>query len=145
MKLIEILNKYSDTEILKRLLNLYPDEKKNLAGYLDALDEMRHTKVSKSNSQIKIRLQKDDDGEEYFQVGTLKDGEEYSASFIDWNQFLGMEVIPFKELSDLDTLVHCLWEMTFYGYTNKDTQELFNSITKDVEEIDKKIEGKGLK
>jgi hypothetical protein len=45
----------------------------------------------------------------------------YGIEFVDWEEWLGMDIDPgsISNYSETDIIAHCLWEMTFYGYTQE--------------------------
>lgn len=139
MKFSDLLKKYTDKDIIERVINLYPDEKGNLEGYVRALDELRNTKPIKTTSKITLTEVKDDEYGEpnYMAVGTLdKNGEQYSASFIKWGKWLEMEFVP-HPYPELSALALCLWEITWYGFSDKSTQKELNKLSRIVEKAKK--------
>jgi hypothetical protein len=121
MKLFELLKKYTDEEICTRLFEIYPKEKESHEGYIKALAEMRTKKRLRTNSTIAALRTKDED-EWYTEILVYTRGQEFSPSFVKWGQFLNMKV-ALGEYDPLEVLALCVWEMTWYGYSDQATQE----------------------
>ena len=49
----------------------------------------------------------------------------YGIEFADWKKWLGMgiDLGSISNYSETDIIAHCLWEMTFYGYTQEAIKE----------------------
>ena len=56
----------------------------------------------------------------------------YGIELTDWAEWLGMEIEPetLSRYAEADIIVHCVWEMTFFGYSQAD-------IEKTVEELER--------
>jgi len=143
MNFRELLTKFTDDKITKRLVELYPDQKKCKKGYLRAIIELRHIKPAKS--KIKIRVEhvheegppfyKPGESEDYVRVDGFDDKEpNWGLDLTRWSEWLAMEVAPNK-FSDLDSVCHILWEMTFHGWSSKSVggmTRLLNGRMKDI-------------
>lgn len=98
-----------------------------------------------SDISIDIAHQKDDfDGEEYVDVsGKYKnpknEDEKFSQAieFTTWSEWLGMEVSQESLLhfSELEIISHCLFEMTFVGFEEEETQKELNRIEEITEDF----------
>lgn len=148
MKFHEALAQYSDKTILEVLFGLYPDEKKNRKGYEKALVELRKTKPKVTKTRIKIEFVEPNPKDPWFNkedkpytcVTILQGKQEYSASFLPWDEWLGA-TMPTKfnfPYATLDIVAHCLWEVTWYGYSNTQTQEKAKKLFEIVKEVEKK-------
>lgn len=67
----------------------------------------------------------------------------YSFCFISWSEWLGMTVLEedLKKFTEIDFICHCLWEMTFYGFSereirNKSRRLMRNSKAEELKEKD---------
>gem|GEM_PF-1517002 len=148
MTIKQLLNTYSDDTILEELLRVYPDQKVNLKGYNKALKQLRKTEPLPSSTVINLSTVKDED-EEHTSISIIEKGssERLSASFIPWNEFIGMKItkdgkntlskLTPKLTPKLEILVHCLWEMTWYGYTNEEVQEELMKLETIVERVER--------
>ena len=47
-----------------------------------------------------------------------------------WAEWLGMEIDPdtLTRYTEPDIIAHCLWEMTFFGYTLEDIRQTWDEI-----------------
>lgn len=137
----------SDEEIINRLFELYPDQVKNKEGYQITLMLLRKKKPRYTDFSIEVSTQEDwFDKEKYTDVVGKKDGDDTrwaldSSTFSEW---LGFTISPksFEEFSELDVLCHCLWEMTWHGYTDEEIgkhRKYLNDTVKKIErDLDKK-------
>jgi len=126
------------------LLELYPDEEKNISGYQDVFEKLLFMNAEDSEITIDVVHQKDDfDGEEYVDVsGSYKhpknEEEKFSQAieFIAWNKWLGMDISQESLLhfSELEIISHCLYEMTFIGFEEEDIREEFKTIENSIED-----------
>ena len=144
----KLLDKFKDEEILIRLFELYPNQKKSIKGYENALKDLRTIKPKRQRMQIKVYAVHDDldpkNIEDYVGVSghDIKDPDTgYAIEYNSWNEWLGMELTQksLKEFTELDIIAHCLWEMTWGGYSNKEVQknakDLFDSCEKAMKDI----------
>jgi hypothetical protein len=126
------------------LLELYPDEEKNISGYQDVFEKLLYMNAEDSAIEIVVAQQKDDfDGEEYVDVsGNYKhpknEEEKFSQAieFTAWSKWLGMDISEESLLhfSELEIISHCLYEMTFVGFEEEEIQEEFNTIENSIED-----------
>lgn len=142
MKFEELLSKHSWDDIQTALVRLYPDQAESLEGYRQVFETLQTTEPVETKMRISIENVLDEyTGEYYADVsgkdGTLKkegnpeifkDDEvgnrevTYGIEFTDWAEWLGMEIDPetLSSYSEVDIIGHCLWEMTFFGYSQQD-------------------------
>jgi len=116
------------TTVLNKLFEQFPEEVSNLIGYQEALDEIYATEPVESDFKLKIMWypSDDDSGELYLHTNCVKEDDPmgYSIMGMPWGQVLGAQVPMYllDEFSNKDIASHCLFEMTFMGYSNKDVQ-----------------------
>ena len=121
----ELLLKFPWSDIKERLVELYPDQENNLDLYEQVYDELLSLDVQKEMKEIHIiiELVKDDDSE-YYSTEGIVEGESigYSLQFLRWEKWLGLPIYnqTLQKTPHLDIVVHCLWEMTFSGFTQDD-------------------------
>ena len=134
MKLSELVNKYNFYDIGKTIIDLYPDQKENIDGYREALDWLQQNESDDSEFTISIEKVIDDyDGQLYHSVTGFKSNDvtPYALVFTDWSEWLGMDIsdLTLSSYSEREIIAHCLYEMTFFGYSNDEifnkSQELF--------------------
>jgi len=144
MKFYQLLNKYPDKEIIARVVKLYPDQKKNIDGYITALYELREKKKKPSKMTIVLETVKEKGEEDWISILGKEKKETYAIGLTSWREWLGMEInkgslMGFREL---DILAHCLWEMTWHGYSDKEVQKTLAMMWDRVKEIDADIKKK---
>ena len=139
----ELLEKHSNETIIKKLIELYPDQNKNKDGYEKALQELKSLKPKADKMVIVlIRVRKSkkwDIDEPYVDVHGKSKGDEigYGLSFTPWEKLLGMKIKSY--FNQIEVLAHCLWEFTWYGYSNKEVSEDFKKLSKRADEARKQI------
>jgi len=117
----QLLNKFTDAEILKRLVEIYPDASKSIKGYKSVLRELRKLKPIKT----KLILYPS----KWSTTGLdTRDNVKYAIEFTRWEQWLSMPVKTKKH--GLTALCYCLWEMTFMGYSQKPIQKEIKNLNK---------------
>ena len=152
MKFKELLSKHEWDDIGPVLVRLYPDQEKNLAGYGQVFETLRTIQPGETQIRLVIEDVLDEFTGEYYASVSGKDGtlmkdliplvpvdEEagnrevsYGLELTDWAEWLDMEIEPETLLryTEVDIIGHCLWEMTFFGYSQED-------IKKTVEELER--------
>ena len=131
MKLYELISRYTWQEVEPVYLRLYPKEKRRRKRAREAFEFIRSLKPSESIVRIHIEFQ---DGEEgrYHDVsgkdGSMREnGEEECLGLflVDWDEWLGMsiEADTLEKYSELDTLCHVFWEMTWCGYSMEEVEK----------------------
>jgi len=152
MKFKELLGKYQWDDIEPVLVKLYPDQEKNLPGYRQVFETLRTIQPVETKIRLAIEGVLDEFTGEYYASVSGKDGtlmkdlippvpvdEEagnrevsYGLEFTDWAEWLDMEIEPesLSRYAEVDIIGHCLWEMTFFGYSQED-------IKKTVEELER--------
>lgn len=149
MKLKELFTKYPDKEIIKRLIELYPDQK--VRGYKVALTEIRGKNARKFDQEVVIEyvpVDKEFTDKAYFSVGckSSDNDEVYGVSLLSWSEWLGMEIVDknLYNLPKLDVLAHILWEMTFHGYTSRKASDFKVMMNNRMKEINEEIKNNEL-
>jgi hypothetical protein len=141
----KLLDKFTDEEILKRLFELYPDQKKSLKGYKITLKELRSAKPKKGNMKVTIEtvpddLAEKDEPKEFVSVSGYLRGSNtrYGIGLDSLEILLGMEVTKktFKNFTELDILAYWLWEITFYGYSSKQKEKVLADLKKSVADVE---------
>jgi len=125
-------------------------QKKNIEGFRQVFEQLQTIKPVETTTRIFIEDVFDEYENEYYTSVSGKDGTlnkesnpeifkddeignqevSYGIEFIDWAEWLDMDIDPesLSKYSELDIIVHCLWEMTFYGYTQEDIKETIDTI-----------------
>lgn len=156
MKFKELIDKYNWDDVWSNLQQLYPDQEKNMEGYERVFSELQTIKPVKTKMRIVIEDVFDEfDNEHYTHVsgkdGTLnkesypeyfKDDElgnqeiSYGIELTDWAKWLAMDIDyeSIQKYSELDIIGHCLWEMSFFGFTRKSIKKELAQLEKAAEE-----------
>lgn len=66
----------------------------------------------------------------------------YALDFTPWEEWLGMDIDKesLQAFPETEIISHCLYEMTFYGFTQKKIQKEWKKIEKSVEELENMTE-----
>ncbi len=133
----KLLDKYTDNDILKRLVEIYPDQSeaiKRPKGYKRVIKQLRKMKPAKTNLVVLPR--------KWHTGGKNPNVEmEYALDFTRWQEWLGMKVVTKRD--GLTALCYCLWEMTYHGWSQQPIQRRINEMTKRINEIKTKVRSKG--
>lgn len=150
MKLAELVCKYDWGEIRPAIVRLYPNDQKNISGFKMVFEQLQTLMPAETNMRIILKEVFDEfENERYTCVsgvdGTLKREENpeifkddkignqevsYGIEFTDWEEWLGMDIDPesTSNYHETDIIAHCLWEMSFYGYTQEAIKKTIDTI-----------------
>jgi hypothetical protein len=148
MKLKDLIKLYNWLSVELTLLKLYPDQVTMVDDYRKVFERLTFLESENYNMSIVLaeyNCDLDDESEisTYVDVSgrkiendpnTLTDS--YAIEFLDWKKWLGMDLAPetIQNFSELEIIVHCLYEMTFMGYNEEEIKEQFYQINNRVEE-----------
>lgn len=136
----QIIQTHSWTSILAVLKSTYPGDKENFHGYEHVFRLLKGMVPEKIEMVIILKTVNDGD-EKYVDVSgkhkfPKSEEEKYSQGieFLPWRQWLGMEINSesLKDFSEAETIVHCLYEMTFISFEEKEIQKKLEAIKKSV-------------
>jgi len=142
MRLKDLIRNNSWLNVEIQLINLYPDEKKNISAYEDVFSKLLI--MPESASDMVIILDKVPDpvsanGYGISVLGVKKDNPKpehpltslYAIEFESWDKWLSMEIDTnaTREFSEPEIIAHCLWEMTFAGFDENKIQGKHKNIT----------------
>ncbi len=150
MKFAELVCKYDWGEIRPAIVRLYPNDQKNISGFKMVFEQLQTLMSAETNMRIILKEVFDEfENERYTCVsgvdGTLKREENpeifkddkignqevsYGIEFTDWEEWLGMDIDPesTSNYHETDIIAHCLWEMSFYGYTQEAIKKTIDTI-----------------
>jgi len=138
----DIIKACTFKDVKEALLSLYPDQKKVINGYkyvFQTLKLMRH-RYNKEGMVIDIR--KVGRGENaYFCVSGLctEKGtqQSYALEYSPWSKWLGYEVDKkvLKKMPKEEIAAHCLWEMTFMGFTQSRIRSSMSVLKRRVKDL----------
>lgn len=144
MKFKKLLQTNSWLSIKAILLELYPNELKNIAGYENVFNKLLLMDAEESNISIVVKNEKDDfDHEEYVDVSGMylnpkNEDEKFSQAieFTAWRQWLGMDIHQksLNHFTELEIISHCLYEMTFVGFEEVEIQEELKTIENQIDD-----------
>mgnify|MGYP003292791365 CR=1 FL=1 len=122
----EVLHQTSVEDVLSALKVHYKSSENDLDGYRALMNNLLGKKPEFSKYQISITHVSTDD-EEYEHVSGVipGDGQTYGIEFSSREQWLGMHLTEdtLQNYSAEDIIAHCLWEMTFFGFTDSEVQK----------------------
>ena len=118
----ELATRHTWEEVGPVLLRLYPNQQSSLMGYEKVLAQLRTIEPIASDWHIVVEWVEDwFGGKPYVHVIGRKqdDDQNWGLDFTDWAEWLGMEVEPksFETFPGVEILAHCLFEMTWFGFT----------------------------
>jgi len=136
----DLIFKLNPEQVIKRLVELYPGQRSE--HYLQVLEELKTTKPKKTRFTILIMEYGDvRDKRDYISISgiTKTDEKHWALDFIDWAEWLSMPIAKksIEYFSLIDILCHCLWEMTFFGFTSEKVKNKINKLRSDIDEIKK--------
>lgn len=130
------------TDISPIFLNLYPDAEEDLLGYELVFKKLES--IIPEKTEVSIIISKEKDGEEdYFDVSGLhnnpkskEDKYPQGLELTSWNKWLGMDIHKqtLKGYSELEIIAHCLYEMSFAGFSEEDIPKALHRIEKSIKE-----------
>jgi hypothetical protein len=127
--------------VKRSLLTLYPDQKRNISGYQYVFETLRNMRYRKNKEGMKIRIEKVGRGKnQYFHVrGICTEGDHrsYALEFTSWAKWLGYDVeqATTKKMPKEEIVAHCLWEMTFIGFTQNKIRRRIAALKKQDKDI----------
>ncbi len=153
MKFKELICKYNWNDVHSIVMQLYPDQEKNIEGYKQVFEELYAIKSVETKMRIVIEDVFDEYDKEYYTYVSGKDGSlnkesdpgrfkddeignqevSYAIEFTDWAEWLAMDIDheSLSKYSELEIIGHCLLEMTFYGFTREDIKKAIHTIHKE--------------
>ncbi|NCD11244.1 MAG: hypothetical protein EOL93_01725 [Epsilonproteobacteria bacterium] len=151
MKFKELVDSVDVEKVMVFMINHYydndklnPEEEPHdieavQAGYRRVINELKGYEPTDSDViSIKLKLIPEEKveyegeswvNEAYWAVNGFDLNSEYAIGldFTDWREWLAMEVLP-VDLPDHEIVAHCLWEMTFFAYSNDGVAEKRDEI-----------------
>lgn len=156
MILKELINKHPWDNISPRLLEIHPNEKDSLDGYQYTyeIELNKEPAENKDNLFIDIAYIEEDkeSGEDsYYSVNGISEEDTkkednfdngFAIEFLSFEEWLGLGITEsiLNNYSEIDIICHCLWEMTFTGFTTRQKQEEKDKLDEAIKEVDEIIE-----
>lgn len=148
VRLYDLLKDSDFEKVFDRLCHWFEDQEQSKDGYKAVyykLLTMIPHKHNLSDLFINITLVEEDkgnwmnvEGKDMLKPNSIK----YGIEFEPWNNWISMFIT--QETLDTFTkdeiIAGCLYEMTFFGFTEKDVSEHHNELIKSAEEVKKLID-----
>ena len=140
---IKLITRNAWLSIELTLLELYPDEKENMAGYQKMFNKLQLLSPTPTDITIVVKWETDDfDGTKYVDVSgkynnpkTVEKEFSQALEFTPWSDWLAMEIASesLQDFNELEIIAHCLYEMTFVGFEEEEIQEKIQNIEAEAE------------
>lgn len=75
----------------------------------------------------------------YYNCNLVKHTKTFGFGGGDWSQYINAKLIISNDISLDVAVAEILWEITFYGYSEKQTKKFFSDLNKSVKNIKKSI------
>lgn len=151
MKLYDLIKSYHWKIVEIKLINLYPDQKDIIQYYQKVYSELQmyipvfsDTKIVLTEFKTDIELEEEKTNTKNFidvsgQDGTIDENGNkifYAIEFEEWKKWLGMDIDQntLTKFSEIEIIAHCLYEMTFAGFNEKEIQGFFKMSEKRLDE-----------
>jgi DNA gyrase/topoisomerase IV subunit A len=142
MTLKSLINSYHWLSVEITLLDLYPDQIKNIERYRAVFEELKTINPSPSDITLVIKEVVDDEeeGTTFSEVFGRQSEEEHGLAleFKPWDKWLGFSINEqtLKNYNKLEITAHCLYEMTFYGFDEDTIQQQWKEIEDSAKELE---------
>lgn len=109
----------------------------------DVLTELRRLTSDPSGAEYQLHIEllppTHIDNEPYWDVCCRKEGdpERYGLDLSRWEEWLAIRVpqLLLDKMTAAEIVAHCVWEMTFYGFTQEKIAEFRAEMERSVKEI----------
>ena len=144
MLLIDLIKTNNWFNVSNTLLSLFPSENKNCKGYEKIFRSLLLLEVKHSNMLLVIENIEEDSLEDNFSdvYGLLYDPVEqmqikYSIELTPWCEWLGITISEdtLRQFSELEIISHCLYEMTFFGFSERKIQTFQKKLDEQSQKI----------
>lgn len=128
-------------EIVQRIYE--PDAEWLPEAIADVLDELRRLTPDESGGKYELHIEPtvplEPDDQPFWEVWCSKqhDPERYGLDLSPWEEWLAIEVPQSLQdaMSNAEIAAHCIWDMTFYGFTQERIAETHAELDRRVKEI----------
>ena len=130
-----LIKKYSFKDITDRFVELYTEQVDSLEGYEHTYNSLlKKKKYKRTDMEICINFvidQHDVERGGYWDVcgkdlnQINKKGNRWALDFCNHSEWLNFEISKklLLNMKEVDIICHCLWEMTFMGFDEKDIRK----------------------
>ena len=136
MNVKELFSKVDIDIAIEKLCEIYPEEKRNVRGYLKVFEEIKTIPLNvKYDEKLTLFIEKDSAGGCWV-YGKNGDVDEqgnvitYSLLYKPWNQILNFDIDnKVIKSQKLEVIAACiLFEMTFFGFNEHDGEKRFQDL-----------------
>lgn len=148
-RLSELLKLVDFDSVFDKLCFWFSDQKDNKEGYRDVFNRlllMTPIKHDLTDLFIHISKIKEKDGTEWISVDgrdiVKRRGINYGIEFAPWNEWISMFITQetLDNFSKEEIVAGCLFEMTFYGFTENKVEDIHSKLFKTIDEIKNKLD-----
>lgn len=134
----DLIEKFEWKSLEKKMAELYPGMKENHHKFEIVLNVLKKLEAQKLDENIAIMVEnfseeRDRELITWFEVTGFDPKNEYyyGISMMPWEKWLGMEINQesIKDYSLEELLVHILWEMTYYGFTQEEIGKMKEQLS----------------
>lgn len=104
-------------DVANSIRALYGDQVQMLPHYKEVFDQLCHTSAVPSEGYIEVRMESSEYAGSYVRIDGLHD--------VSIEEALGRALQIEGEMPLEEIAARCLWEYTFYGFSEEDTTEMF--------------------
>jgi len=134
----DLIRKHEWEEIEPVLIKLYEDVP--IEGYKVVFSELKRLEPLPNDENLSILIKKEIDhfdGSEFIHVNGIQPDNKttYGLSFSMWQNWLGYDIHRRSlNYSEVEIIAHCLWEMTWSGFTQEQIQLQNDELSKRLED-----------
>jgi len=139
----DIIHVCTYKKVKDALLKLYPDQRKAIRGYEYVFKTLKFMKPRYNKDEMVIDIRRVGRGKNaYFDVSGVCEEkgkkQSYAIEYKPWSEWLGCEVDKnvLKKMTKEEIAAHCLWEMTFVGFTQAKIRREINRLKKMAKDIE---------
>lgn len=146
MTLKKLIQSNTWPSVATTFLEIYPEAENNIKGYEQVFEKLTEMQPEKIDMTIVISIENGTaDDDQYIEVTGLynnpkSDDEHYSQGIelTPWREWLGMDISKesLNNFSQQEILVHCLYEMTFAGFSEEEIEKTTNEMEKNSSNTD---------
>lgn len=153
--LFELVHRTDLVTAMKGLLENFPEQANLIDKYIKLYKQLNHLQPISSTMSILLNheMNIEDDTPDIDVCGIETDQlsrphedqaarELWALDFTDWSTWLGMQIAPetLAEFSEVEIIVHCMDEMTFWGFSQARIKKKFDYLLKLVEDEKTKMQ-----
>lgn len=155
VRLSDVLKEVKFEDVFEWLIYWFPDQESSKEGYESVFNSLLERKPKKHDLNdlfICVERLKDDfdpddkdSDKEYLNVCGVKvvgnDNTRYGIEFCSWDSWVSMFITDnsFKRLSKEEIVAGCLYEMTFFGFTEEKVKDKEEQLVNSIEECKSKL------